>query len=419
MLFTSGRIAATLAAGVILGSVLAHADEAAMGSMPPMPAMTGMLGGYAFTRDASGTSWQPDTSVHQGLHVMTSDWMFMAHGRITGVYDWQNGPRGDDHAFVEGMVMGEARRTFAGGDALTFRGMLSPDPLMGPRGYPLLLASGETANGITPLIDRQHPHDLFMELSATYRHALSNGDAVFLYAGLPGEPAFGPPAFMHRMSIMDSPEAPITHHWLDSTHITFGVVTGGYVHDDWKVEASGFKGREPNQHRADIEAPRLDSTSARLSWNPTERLALQVSWAQVTSPEQLEPLHDQTRLSASAIYTVPLNDGWWSTTAAWGRRRLSGEPWLDAFALESAVHFADAWTVFGRAELINTDELSGTARSDRAGKASLGLVHDWSLGNVKLGIGGLYSANWLPGALRSSYGGQPGGAMIFTRILID
>ena len=297
--------------------------------------------------------------------------------------------------------------------------MLSPDPLMGPSGYPLLLASGETANGVTPLIDRQHPHDLFMELSTTYRHELSGTDAVFLYAGLPGEPAFGPPAFMHRMSIMDSPEAPISHHWLDSTHITFGVLTGGYVHGNWKIEASGFKGREPDQNRTDIEAPKLDSESARLSWNPTERLALQVSWAQVTSPEQLEPEHDQTRLSASAIYTVRLDDGWWSTTAAWGRRRLSGEAWLDAFSLESAVHFADAWTVFSRAELVNTDELSGTGRIDRVGKASLGLVHDWPLGDVKLGLGGLYSVNRLPDALRPSYGGQPTGAMIFVRILVD
>ncbi len=154
--------------------------------------------------------------------------------------------------------MGMARRDFGNGDALQLRAMLSPDPLMGASGYPLLFQTGETADGVTPLVDRQHPHDLFMELSASYSHRLSGADSVFVYAGLPGEPAFGPPAFMHRMSAMDSPEAPITHHWLDSDHITFGVVTGGWVHGDWKIEASRFRGREPDQHRYDIETGALE-----------------------------------------------------------------------------------------------------------------------------------------------------------------
>src|SRR6478672_4524478 len=156
-----------------------------------------------------------------------------------------------------------------GGGTLQLRAMLSPEPLMGARGYPLLLASGETADGVTPLVDRQHPHDLFMELSASYSLRLSGRAGIFLYAGLPGEPAFGPPAFMHRLSIMDSPEAPISHHWLDSTHISFGVVTAGLVHGGWKLEASRFNGREPDQHRWNIETGPLDSTAIRLSWNPT------------------------------------------------------------------------------------------------------------------------------------------------------
>ncbi len=159
------------------------------------------------------------------------------------------------------MAMALAQRNVgSGGDTWQVRAMLSPDPFMGKRGYPLLLASGETADGVTPLVDRQHPHDLFMELSSTYTHRLAPQTSVFLYGGLPGEPAFGPPAFMHRLSILDSPEAPISHHWLDSTHITFGVLTAGLVHGDWKVEASRFHGREPDEHRYDIETGALDST---------------------------------------------------------------------------------------------------------------------------------------------------------------
>ena len=203
--------------------------------------------------------------------VMQGDWTLMAHGVLNLVYDHQSGRRGDDKAFASGMLMGMARRPVGNG-TLQFKAMLSPDPLMGKRGYPLLLASGETANGTDRLIDRQHPHDFFMELSASLSQNIGPKSSVFLYGGLPGEPAFGPPAFMHREAIMDSPEAPISHHWLDSTHISFGVLTAGLVLDRVKVEVSRFNGREPDQHRWNIETAPLDSTAVRLSWNPTPTL---------------------------------------------------------------------------------------------------------------------------------------------------
>ncbi len=159
--------------------------------MPGM-AMTGTLGNYPMTRDASGTSWQPDAASHAGIHLMADDWAVMLHARLVGVYDSQSGPRGGTEDFFAGMAMAAARRDFANGDTLNLRAMLSPDPFMGRSGYPLLLASGETANGATPLIDRQHPHDLVMELSASYSHRLDATDSLFVYAGYPGEPALGP-----------------------------------------------------------------------------------------------------------------------------------------------------------------------------------------------------------------------------------
>ena len=385
-------------------------------------AAAGALGAYSMTRDASGTSWQPDVSEHQGLHIMSGPWMFMGHATLNAVWDTQSGPRGDDKAFLSGMIMGEAQRSFGNGDALTLRAMLSPDPLMGKDGYPLLLAAGETADGKTPLVDRQHPHDLFMELSATYAHKLAEGTSVFVYAGLPGEPAFGPPAFMHRLSVMDSPEAPISHHWLDSTHISFGVVTGGLVMGDWKLEASRYNGREPDQHRYDIETRRLDSTAARVSWNPDAHWALQASWADEKSPEQLEPGVNQRKWSASAIYTRRLGEaGWWSTTAAWGRKATGGRD-LDAFVLESAVKPNAAWTVFARAERVDNDELvfvpgGGHGPVFTVGKASLGAVRDWVLSpHVSVGLGGLYALDFVPGGLKAAYGGDPHGAMVFGRL---
>lgn len=387
-----------------------------------MAQMTGALGSYPMSREASGTAWQPDTSVHSGLHAVSGDWMLMGHALLNGVYSTQGGPRGDDKAFLSGMVMGMARRDFANGNALQFRAMLSPDPLMGKGGYPIHLASGETADGVNTLVDRQHPHDLFMELAASYSVKLGAKSSLFLYGGLPGEPASGPPAFMHRMSIMDSPEAPITHHWLDSTHISFGVLTAGLIHDNFKIEASRFNGREPDQHRYNIETGPLDSTAFRLSWNPTPELSLQGSWADLKEPEQLEPGEDQTKLSASGIYTKRLNDGWWSTTLAWGRRSGDHES-FDAWALESAVN-QGPWTLFGRAEKTENNELVSDhghhGPTYRVGKVSVGAIRDFQIApNVKFGVGGLYALNFVPGELETLYDGDPKGAMAFVRLQIE
>lgn len=386
-----------------------------------MADLQGVQGAYPLTRDASGTSWQPDTSTHGGVMAMKDGSMLMGHAMFNGVYDWQDGPRGDEKTFVSGMVMGSARFDRANGDTLNLRAMLSPDPFMGKRGYPLLLAAGETADGVNELVDRQHPHELFMELSGSYSHRLNARNSVFVYAGLPGEPAFGPPAFMHRLSAMDSPEAPITHHWLDSTHITFGVLTAGYVHENVKLEVSSFRGREPDENRFDIETPDLDSTAVRASWNPTPKLALQASWADVKSPEQLHPDEDETRYSASAIYTAPLGDGaWWSTTAALGRKDRSDGVTLDAQMIETAVRFTAPWTVFARAERTETDELGlPGAAPETVSKASLGAIRDFRIHrNAVIGLGALYSKNWVPGALDGAYGGDPDGAMAFVRLKI-
>lgn len=189
-----------------------------------MQGMKGMLGGYGMVRDASGTAWQPDSSPMWAIMGQHGPWSTMVPGYATLVYDKQGGPRGNDKTFVASMFMVMGQRPVGAG-TLTLKAMSSLDPLMGKSGYPLLLATGETADGRTELVDRQHPHDAFMELSATYRYPLSGDLSGFVYLGLPGEPALGPATYMHRFSGMANPEAPIAHHWLHSTHVTFGVAT--------------------------------------------------------------------------------------------------------------------------------------------------------------------------------------------------
>ena len=405
-----------------MGQMPMDHGQMVMGGHGGHMAMNAALGPYPMERESSGTAWQPDTSEHMGLMTTSGDWMLMAHGVVNFVYDHQSGPRGDDKAFASGMLMGMAQHPLGNG-TVQFKAMLSPDPLMGPSGYPLLLASGETANGRDRLIDRQHPHDFFMELSASISQNIGPKSSVFLYGGLPGEPAFGPPAFMHREAILDSPEAPISHHWLDSTHITFGVLTAGIVLDRVKLEVSRFNAREPDEHRWNIETGPLDSTSVRLSWNPIRTLSLQGSWGHFTDPEQLEPGVDQKRLSASALWADEIAPGWkMAATLAWGRKTVEHQN-DDAYVAEASLKHSE-WTIFGRGEMTENRELLDTEEQGpafRVGKISLGAVRDFKLADhFSLGLGGLFALNFVPDQLAPLYGGNnPTGMMGFVRLKLD
>lgn len=400
-------------------------DMASMrsGTSTAGPAMRSAFGPYAMTRDGSGTSWQPDATPMTGLHGATGGWTTMTHGFVNLVADRQTGPRGDRQTFTESMAMWMGHREVGAG-TLGVRAMVSLDPAIGPSGYPLLFQTGETADGRTPLVDRQHPHDLFMELSTSYSLALGDDGAVFGYVGLPGEPALGPTAFMHRFSGMRNPEAPLTHHWLDSTHITFGVATLGASRGPVQVEASWFNGREPDPARWNIETRGFDSWSARLSYNPAPEWSMQVSHGALKSPEQLEPDTRVRRTTASVTHHRRLGGDDWATTLAWGLNRKSGpeghaaEPgWL----LESTYVHAGTHTVFARAEQVDNGELfaPGQPLHDqvfRVRKLSVGAVVDVArTGPVRWGVGGVVGIFDAPSRLDAVYGSSPRSFMVFVQ----
>lgn len=398
------------------GDALQPMASAAMG-------MQSALGPYAMSREGSGTSWQPDATPMQGLHFRAADWSVMAHGFVNAIYDKQTGPRGDEKAFTESMAMLMGNRPLGPG-TLGLRAMLSLDPTMGKSGYPLLFETGETADGKTPLVDRQHPHDFFMELSTSYSIPLGADGSAFAYFGLPGEPALGPPAFMHRFSGMRNPEAPLTHHWLDSTHITFGVATVGASHGPLQLEASWFNGREPDEYRWNIETRTFDSWSTRLSYNPLPELSMQLSYGDLKSPEQLEPGVRVKRSTASATYHLSSGNVQWATTLAYGNNRRTGdgesksEPgWL----LESTYVLSDTHTVFARAEQVRNGELFRPGQplqgeDFRIRKFSVGYIYDFAkLGPVKWGIGGLAGLARAPSQLDPYYGRSPRSYMVFVQ----
>ncbi len=400
----------------------------AMSAMSGMPMghgdmMAGMLGDYAMMRDASGTAWQPASTPMRGFMWSADGWTGMIHGYADLVYDHQSAPRGDTETFSESMLMAAVQHP-EGAGILTLRTMLSLDPAMGPNGYPLLLQTGETGNGLTPLIDRQHPHNLFMELAGAYSLPISSGTSAFLYVGYPGEPALGPVTFMHRFSGEDDPAAPITHHWLDSTHITFGVVTAGLAHGAWKVEASVFNGREPDQNRWDFQPLRLDSASARVTFNPAPNWSFQTSYGYLHSPEQLTPHMDQHRLTASATYNQPLRFGNWQTTLAWGRNDEGAGHGLEGLLLESALGFGPS-TIFGRGEQVQKDDLTGgsgplAGQTFRVAETTLGYVYDIAVAeHLALGLGFEGTVNFVPSRLSALYGSSdPLGYMPFLRLKI-
>ncbi|MFY9822555.1 MAG: hypothetical protein WAM82_14315 [Thermoanaerobaculia bacterium] len=390
-----------------------------MPGMEHMHEMPGLLGPYGMSREASGTAWQPESTPHTGVYTMSNGWHLMVHGFADLVYDHQGGPRGDTKTFSENMLMGMATRELGAG-RLGLRAMVSAEPAtIGREGYPLLLQTGETANGVTPLVDRQHPHDLFMELSATYSVPVSKAASVFLYAGLPGEPALGPATYMHRFSGMDNPEAPLSHHWLDSTHVTFGVATLGWIRNGVKLEGSVFTGREPDQNRNDIESPKMDSWSLRATWNPTPAWSFQVSRGHLHSPEQLEPEIDVDRTTASATLNRPLAAGNWQTTFAWGRNDRNPGRSTNSFLLESAVTLGDRNTLFGRVEQQQNDEITPLGEVFDVGKLSLGYIWDGvRIDSFRGGLGVLGSVALIPQKLRGDYGDTPVSWMAFLRARI-
>jgi hypothetical protein len=399
------------------------ASDAALEKMPAGSAMAGMAMGTSagFYSQGSGTSRLPAAEgPMRGYMVQAGEWMLMAHGYAWGVATDQGGPRGKSEAFVQSMAMLMADRDLGDRFHIQLRTMNSLEPLMGARGYTNLFATGELANE-RPLVDRQHPHDLFMELAAKVDYRLGNGASVFLYGGPVGEPALGPSAFMHRGSARYQPMSPITHHWFDSTHITYGVVTAGYATPAFQLEASAFKGREPDEHRWNIETPRLDSWSVRGTWTPSPFWAVQVSHGRLKEPEAQHPGEDENRSTASVQYAR----GGLATTFAYSLKdRVPGEK-LSAFLAEATYELSARHTVFGRVENVANDELfpdEGDPLHDRkfrVTKAEVGYAYRVPiLGPLGLALGGTVAAYAKPAALEAAYGKTPVSWTLFSKLAV-
>lgn len=388
-----------------------------------MDAMTGPLG-IPLQQSASGTAWQPASTPMYGHMVLAGDWGFMFHYLAFAGINVQGSERGATEFITTNWLMAMAQHPLLGGQ-LTARTMLSLEPVfLGKDGYSLLLQTGEVVGG-EPLVDRQHPHDLFMEVALKYNRSIGGGFAFEVYAAPAGEPALGPPGFPHRVSAYADAVAPLSHHWQDSTHISFGVLTGGLYTRHVKLEGSWFNGREPDEERFDFDLRVPDSYAARLSVNPTPNWSGQVSYGFLREPEVvLAPGESLHRVTASVTYNQPFADASnWATTAAWGLNRGEDGDASNALLLESNFLF-DQNNIFGRIEYVQKSghdfgfEDAAAEETFPVGALSLGYLRNFGpWGGVVPGIGLLGTVNVVPSGLENRYGTRfPLGMVAYVRL---
>jgi hypothetical protein len=367
----------------------------------------------------SGTAWEPASVPAHEWMLMRGGWELMAHGVIFIDYNQQGGPRGEGKAESVnwGMTM-EQHKLWAG--TILFRQMFSAESLTSPHpGFPELFQTGETYHG-EPLVDHQHPHNVFAELSLFYTLPLSQKISWELYGGPSAEPALGPVTYIHRTSASELPLAPLSHHLQDSTHTSFGVVTTGFVIDRIKLEASAFNGHEPDEQRWSIQLAPLDSWSARASIAPGRNWTGQYSIGRLEHPEALEP-GDQIRQTASIEHNRPLAKGNWATSLVWGRvHKFATNTNLNGYLLESTLNFLRRDYVFTRMELVDKDELFPQAAvhpAYRIGAYTLGGVRDLLQNRVwQLGLGADVTVYSKPAVLDAAYGNYPVSFQIFLRM---
>lgn len=367
---------------------------------------------------ASGTSTNPDAwpmpmiMRHPG-HGWSA--MFMGAAFITDTQ--MNSARGGDKLFSTNWFMGAFEHPLDAKSTFETDVMLSLEPAtITDRRYPELFQTGETAFG-RPIVDGQHPHDFLMALGFHYTRALAEHTTLDLYFAPVGDPALGPVAFPHRASAAELPLAPISHHLSDSTHIVDEVVTAGVAYRQFKIEASGFHGAEPDENRWNIDTGAIDSWAARLWYFPASNWAAQFSAGRIVHPEALEP-GDQFRSTASLAYSRPLGAGGaWSSSLIWGRtHNTATQANLNAYIVESTLPVHRLNFISGRIELVDKDELS-VPGTYRVGAYTIAYTRDVDLvPHLETGIGAAITTYSLPDSLKLAYGNHPLAGNIFLRV---
>jgi hypothetical protein len=397
--------------------------------MPGMKMVNMNAAGMFLMNLSSGTAANPASWPMPMLMTHFGSWntMFMAQAFL--IQTAQSGPRGGDKLYSANWLMASAEHRVGERGSFQAQLMLSLEPAtVTNRRYPLLFQTGETAYG-RAIVDAQHPHDFLMSVGFHYAHQLGKETILDAYFAPIGDPALGPVAFPHRASAMELPQATLSHHWQDSTHIANEVVTLGLSHKKIKLEASGFYGTEPNENRWNIDSGPINSWSTRLWFFPSKNWASQVSFGRIARPEALEP-GDQVRSTASLHYSKPMEDSSWSTSFVWGRNHSTETRRnVNSYLVESVLPIGSRNFLTGRAELVDKDELfhgqpeieeqldQAYGSTFRIGSYTIGYTRDIKLfRDIETGIGANFTAYSLPSAIKPYYSSHPVGGNIYLRI---
>ena len=360
------------------------------------------------------------------MAVNPAGWQFMQDGTFYAIFNHQSGPRGGNELKVPNWWMGMATRKVGSSD-LTFTSMLSLDPaLVGKRGYREAFQVGEAVAG-APLVDRQHPHDLFMQLAVVWRVPITGATGFTVAGGPVGEPALGPVAFMHRASAADNPFAPLAHHTSDSTHIAFGVLTAAVDHGPWVFEGSVFNSREPDEARWDFDFGALDSVSGRLWFKPNDQWELQLSTGHLTHPEELEPGNIQ-RTTASAAWLMRDGANFSALTVGYGVNATDNGSRQAVFG--EATMRRGRNSIFGRIETLQVETallVTGRTSSTGSGPSQRNVVGAFTGGGVRDiiqwhrfegGVGAMVTACAVPEPLKVTHGRHPVSFQVYFRLRV-
>jgi len=389
---------------------------------------TGFLFGFG-----SGTSVNPASWAMPMVMQTKGNWNLMWMGQAFVVGTQQSGPRGGDKIYSANWGMLAAARNLGRG-SLMLRGMVSLDPLtVTGKQYPLLFQSGETAKG-KPIVDGQHPHDLLMEVSIHYARPFGEKAMLNFYYAPVGDAALGPIAFPHRASAMELPQATLGHHWQDATHIANNVVTAGVTYGKFRLEASGFRGKEPNENRWNIDMGPIDSWSSRLTWQPGSNWVAQVSTGRLHQPETTHE-DDVVRSTASVHHTRAIRGTLgWSSSLIWARNyKTIGRYATNAVLAETVVPIRRSNLVTARFEWSQRDELfeydhdlahrifhETGKRAHNVAAYTVGYTRELgSAGPVQAAAGFNVTAYSIASTLKPYYGSSPYGANVFLRFRLN
>ncbi len=364
---------------------------------------------------------------HQAHGVDSSaprTWSVAWDGVLFGTFNNQGGYRGETDFRSQNWLMAAATHPLGPG-TLGFNGMFTIEPLTAPgRGYSEIFQVGEAYQGL-PITDHQHPHDLFMQLSASWSVPLGSRSRLTLAVAPVGEPALGPVAFMHRASRSEALIAPLSHHIFDSTHVASSVILGRVDLGMVSVEGSVFHGREPDEHHYNLEFGAPDSWAARVWLRPRPGWLIQASHGFLEEPEELEP-GDQRRTNVSASWSRHRKNGFTAITVAAGRNQRQYS--LLRSVLVEGTHRFGRSSVFGHFESTEVETeillLPQIVHVPHPGELvdvvhafTIGAVRDLAtMGGAALGLGGNVTFYGVPRLLRNTHGEHPVSFQVFFKL---